>query len=88
MALLVACPTTREQHLTAEGNALIERIEAFRRVHHRLPDSLAELGIVETEEGPLYYQRLTVDDYTLHFGTALGDSRIYRSDRQTWGSHH
>lgn len=87
MGLLVACPT-REQHLTTEGNALIERIEVFRSVHHRLPDSLAELGIAETEEGPLYYQRVTADDYTLHFGTTLGHSRIYRSDRRAWESRH
>jgi hypothetical protein len=85
--LLVLGCKTREQRLLADGNALIERINAFQRANHRLPENLGELGIAETEEGPLYYQKISSERYTVHFGTTVGESMIYRSDRRAWVDH-
>lgn len=65
-----------------EGNALIERIESFQRAHRRLPEDLGELGIEEKMEGPLYYQKMSAEHYTLHFGTTVGESMIYRAEKR------
>lgn len=85
-ALLFGCKG-REQRLTEQGNALIERIESFQKVTHRLPESLKELGLEEKMEGPLYYQKVSPERYTVHFGTTVGESMIYRSEKRTWDDH-
>lgn len=84
--LLLDCKS-REQRLMEEGNALVERIDSFQKANHRLPENLAELGIEEKIEGPLYYQKLSGEDYMVHFGTAVGESMIYRSKERTWADH-
>lgn len=85
-ALLFGCKS-REQRLTEQGNALIERIDSFQKATHRLPESLKELGIEEKMEGPLYYQKLSTDRYTVYFGTTVGESMIYRSEKGAWEDH-
>ena len=85
-ALLFGC-RIREQRLTEQGNALIERIDAFQKATHRLPESLKELGLEETMEGPLYYQKVSAERYMVHFGTTVGESMIYRSEKRSWDDH-
>lgn len=85
-ALLLGCKG-REQRLTEQGNALIERIESFQKVTHRLPESLKELGLEEKMEGPLYYQKVSAERYMVYFGTTVGESMIYRSEQRSWDDH-
>ena len=68
----------------AEGTRIIEKIEKFKVEKGRLPGSLMEIGIVESEEGPVYYKQLSDGHYQLWYGSALGESVIYDSDRKTW----
>ncbi len=86
VALLPGC-RSREQRLMAEGNALIEQIESFKKANLRLPEDLGELGIAEKMEGPLYYQKLSAEHYTVHFGTTVGESKIYRAEQRAWADH-
>lgn len=68
----------------AEGTKIIEKIENFRIEKARLPKSLTEIGIVESEEGPVYYKQISDGHYQLWYGAALGESVTYDSDRKTW----
>jgi hypothetical protein len=78
-----ACST--ENRLITEGNEIVGKIESFRKDKGRLPDSLSELGIKETEEGPIYYAKQSDAKYELWFGMELGESVSYDSDTKKWG---
>ena len=62
---------------------LIERVEDFRRREGRLPASLGDLGVLESEECPCY-RRISTADYRVWFGTVLGESLTYDSGAQAW----
>jgi hypothetical protein len=94
IALMVLLPVlmlpgckSREQRLMEEGNALIERIDSFQKTTQRLPENLGELGIEEKMEGPLYYQKVSAEHYMVYFGTTVGESMIYRSEKRAWADH-
>ena len=67
-----------------QSEAVIQKIENFRKKHHRLPESLSEMGIPESEEGPIYYRKVDETKYRVRFGTTLGESVIYDSDKRFW----
>lgn len=68
----------------AKGNKAVAKIEKFRSEKGRLPDSLSEIGIVETESGPIYYQKKSESKYILWFGKELGESATYDSETKQW----
>lgn len=75
----------RENRLMNEGEMLVEKIESFRDEHDRLPNSLVEIGLEETDGADvLYYNKRDSLNYTVSFGTALGESKFYYSDSQQW----
>lgn len=86
-ALLLPGCKGREQRLTEQGNTLIERIASFQKATHRLPESLRELGLEVKMEGPLYYQKVSAEHYIVYFGTTVGESMIYRSEKRAWDDH-
>jgi hypothetical protein len=47
------------------GLEAINKIENYRNNNHKLPMSLEELGINETESGPIYYQLKTDSTYII-----------------------
>jgi hypothetical protein len=79
-----SCGLYSEDSRVKEGNELIAKIERFRSEKGRLPASLAELGIKEKEEGPLYYSKRGESDYVVWFGTTLGESVTYDSRSKKW----
>lgn len=68
----------------AEGEEVIERIERYRQQHGRLPVSLREVGVEERLDSPVYYVRRDSGRYEVWFGTTLGESITYRSEKQAW----
>lgn len=82
-SLLSGC-SSRSEQLIDEGEALIIRIDSFQKRNNQVPENLEELGIKEKMEGPLYYQKLSEQEFMLHFGTRLGESMIYRSTTHNW----
>lgn len=68
----------------AKGNEVAAQIESFRKEKGRLPNSLNEIGIAETEEGPIYYRKESETKYILWFGKKLGESETYDSDTKQW----
>lgn len=74
----------RNAELTKQGNELVAKVEAYKKRTDSLPSSLKALGINETEEGPLYYQRKDSINFIIWFGTSLGKSKIYYSNSKKW----
>ena len=75
---------TREFVLKRKGNDVIQLIERFREKNGVLPSSLADLGIVETDEGPIYYKKQNNLQYIVWFGAELGESVSYSSQDGKW----
>ena len=67
-----------------KGNEAAARIEDFRIKNGKLPNSLSEVGIEETESGPIYYEKKSESRYILWFGKELGESVVYDSDTKQW----
>jgi hypothetical protein len=66
------------------GKEIADKIESFRNEKGRTPFSLSEVGIAESEEGPIYYQRKGETEYILWFGNELGESAVYHSETRKW----
>ncbi len=67
-----------------QGNEIVAKIEKFKTEKGRLPNSLGEIGIVETESGPIYYKKESESKYIVWFGKELGESATYDSDTKQW----
>jgi hypothetical protein len=67
-----------------QGNEVIAKVEKFRNGKGRLPNNLGEIGIVETESGPIYYRKESETKFMVWFGKELGESATYDSDTKKW----
>lgn len=67
-----------------EAKKLIFKIEEYYDKNNKYPDSLADLGIVPAESGPIYYEKKSGTQYIVWFGTALGESETYDSTKKQW----
>lgn len=81
LSLLFACSSKDKLKV---GNEVAVKVERFRNEKGRLPNSLNEIGIEETESGPIFYERENDTKYILWFGTELGESKTYDSDTKQW----
>ncbi len=75
-----------ERKMIKDGNKIIAQIENYRVQKGYLPESLNEIGIEELESGPHYYDVWDSINYTLYFGTSLGESMTYYSDTKKWSN--
>ncbi|UPT69047.1 MAG: hypothetical protein M0D57_10685 [Sphingobacteriales bacterium JAD_PAG50586_3] len=67
-----------------EGNRMVDMVEQYKKQHHKLPESIADLGIREAIDGPTYYEKKDSVNYIIWFGTSLGESKIYYSSTKSW----
>jgi len=65
------------------SNIAISKIEEFRKVKGRLPDSLSEAGAQDGESCPCYCKTGN-DSYLVWYGTTLGESDTYDSETRKW----
>ncbi|HLM02737.1 MAG TPA: hypothetical protein VK400_16915 [Pyrinomonadaceae bacterium] len=79
-----SCSGVFFQSKQKQAIAIIEKIEGFKVKENRLPNSLSEIGVAETEEGPIYYRKISETRYEVWYGTKLGESVTYDSERKTW----
>jgi len=84
VTLGTSCSSIAYRAKEAEGAKIIEKVGRFKDQEGRLPRSLTEMGIAETEEGPVYYKQVDENRYQLWYGTSLGESVTYDSDRRMW----
>lgn len=81
---LMSCSGDLVQTKQISGEEIIKAIENFRDKTDRLPKSLTEVGIAESEEGPIYYRQRSETRYELWYGAELGESVTYDSERKSW----
>ena len=86
LLVICGCNFNREEQLIKKGNALIKKIEQYKKVNNKLPPSLLEIGVIVKDEAdpPFYYEIRDSINYTVSFGTTLGESKIYYSDSKEW----
>lgn len=82
--LVFSCSGFKSWKLRREAETVISKIEHFKTDNSRLPNSLAEIGVVENEEGPTSYRKLSEASYQIWFGTDLRESSTYNSDNKKW----
>lgn len=76
--------TSEEKTLINQGNVLVSQVESFRSENGRLPESLEELGIVESEGGPFFYKKRGDSNYVIFFSISFDDIKGYYSDTGKW----
>lgn len=84
MMLVITACTIKMEDKQAKAEAVLAQIETFQAQNHRLPQNLTEMGLPETESGPIYYDKKTDDRFLLWYGTDLGASRTYDSALGEW----
>ena len=84
VSVVILCCADQEKELIEKGDELVLKIENFKTENGFLPSDLEDLGIEETLEGPLFYEKVDSVNYVVWFGTTLGESMIYYSDTQEW----
>ena len=75
---------SRDNTLKRKGNEIVASINEYKKSRGKLPNSLNDIGIIETETGPLYYDKQDSIHYVVWFGTTLGQSVTYHSDSHKW----
>jgi hypothetical protein len=81
---LTSCSVSQSNHKQKAAEQIILKIDAYSHENGRLPASLNEIGVRESEEGPIYFHRLTDSTYEVWYGTSLGESVTYNSATATW----
>jgi len=74
----------REQELIQQGDELVVKIEEYKKQNEELPNRLKDLGIEETMDGPLFYEKEDSINYIVWFGTGVGEGMYYYSDIKEW----
>ena len=74
----------REKILRNRGIEIVNLIKLYKIENSKLPNSLNDLGIEESEEGPVFYVKLDSLNYIVYYGTSLGESIIFYSDINSW----
>ena len=72
------------RHEIQTGNQILRRVESFRQEHHRLPDSLEEVGVNDSDSLGINYQKCDANLYLIWFGTSLGESMSYDPVTRKW----
>ena len=59
---------------------VITQIRNYQFRNGYLPESLDQLGLVESNEGPVFYERVDRHNFIVYYGTSLGESEVYTSE--------
>jgi hypothetical protein len=70
------------------GEQIIAKIEAYKKQNGHLPNNLNDIGVIEKEEGPIFYKKQTDTTYLIYYGGGLGESIIYNFETKQWESDH
>src|SRR5258708_27181926 len=83
LVMLVLGAVSCVQSKRALGNTIVAKIEEFKRGNGRLPSSLSEVGVKESESCPCYC-KTSDSGYIVWYGTTLGESDTYDSRTRKW----
>jgi hypothetical protein len=76
----------RKDRLEKEGNQIVKKIEEYKKIYGKLPDSLDKIGIntmIGIDALDYYIYEDSVN-YTISFIMSIDNSRIYYSDTGKW----
>ena len=74
--------------IEARGQRLVAQVEYFRSTKGRLPSDTTEMGIKQTLDGPLFYEKKDDDSYIVYYGLQLGKSMVYDSKTRAWEARY
>jgi hypothetical protein len=86
LAVAILWMSSYEARLIRQSKPIQVSLEAYKKQHGQYPTSFKDIGIVERDDGPIYYERKSGDSYILWFGMELGESVVFESTNQTWVS--
>jgi len=66
------------------ANKVIAAVNSYQVQHGRLPESLSDVGIQDSDALGVYYRRESSGTYIVWFGTVLGESATYDSSTKNW----
>lgn len=84
LVIIFLCFACSSNAKLQKGNDVVEKVEDYKSKKGRLPNSLNEIGINETESGSIYYRKESETKFILWFGKDLGESMTYNSDTKNW----
>ncbi len=70
--------------LEIQGNKIVKQIEEYKVKNGKLPSSLNEIGIQETEAGPWFYEKRDSINYVLFYPLGFDNSKNYYSQTKEW----
>lgn len=69
-----------------KSRVLIGKIELYRSIHKRLPDSIESLGEEETMSDGPFYVKVNNSEYMIYFGIGFDNYKVYHSKNQQWSN--
>lgn len=63
---------------------IIEKVENFRNVNGRLPETIEEVGMDGTQDRLSFYVKTGEDKYEVSYGLDVGISMVYDSKTKRW----
>jgi len=88
VVLFVFAMTRWEDYkLKKKGNEIVKTVEHFKAEHGRLPESLAEMGLVDDMVTQPFYTKRSDTTYDLYYGFGFDEGLMYSSDTKKWGNY-
>lgn len=86
VAFVVYATTPELWPIYKEAQLVITKIEEFKKVNSRLPETVKEIAPEYwKEEGPIYYEKKDENSYRVSFGLmSVGESYVYDSETREW----
>jgi len=82
LLFICSCSDKREKI----GEDIYLKIVQYHKTNGRLPNKLNDIGLEETMEGPIYYQKKTDSTFIIYYGEVLGESIVYDPKTKKWES--
>src|SRR4051812_19789008 len=81
MVVFLTLGYVQDSRLRKEGDLIVQKVEGFRAIQGRLPESLSEIGVEYSE---LNYDKRDKESYVVWYGRRLGESTYYDSRKRVW----
>lgn len=84
--LFLGIKFTETYNLKQKGNKLINKVEFFKKINKRLPNSIYEMEPDNQEMGIGPYYKKTDNKYEVFFNIGFDEQLMYYSDTKEWAN--